>query len=118
MEVGVAAMPATAVPTTKAAANYDVGAAVVVVVAARITVIASVIICGRADSDAYAKRPRVESHLRHCWRRRGRRQQSRRTNSKRKLSHLSPPVTNSLRKGNAKRRGHVPRNAPSARELA
>jgi hypothetical protein len=41
-------MPATAVPTTKAAANHDVGAAVVVVVAARITVIAAVIICGRA----------------------------------------------------------------------
>src|ERR1700745_647557 len=92
MEVDMAAipgttMPATAVPATKVTANHDVGAAVVVVVAARITVIAAVIICGRADSPASAKRPRVESHLRHCRRSRGRCQQSRRTNSKRKLSH-------------------------------
>src|SRR5271157_5116493 len=91
MEVDVAAMPATTVPTTPAAANHDVGAAIVVIVAARIAVIAAVIICGRADSDA--KRPRVESHLRHCRRRCGRRQQGRSTKSKRKLSHFSPPVS-------------------------
>jgi hypothetical protein len=73
MEMGVTVMPTTAMPTTPAAANHDVGAAVVVVVTARIAVIPAVIICGRADSDAYAKRPRVETYLRHCRRRRGRR---------------------------------------------
>src|SRR5215472_9693223 len=86
MEMGVAAMPAT-VATVPAAADHDVGAAVVIVVAARIAVITAVIIYGRADSDAHAKRPRVESHLRHCRRRCGLRQQGRCTNSKRKLSH-------------------------------
>jgi len=46
MEVGVTVMPTTAMPTTPAAANHDVGAAVVVVVTARIAVIPAVIICG------------------------------------------------------------------------
>src|SRR6516225_5302974 len=81
----------TAVPT--AAPDHDVRAAIVVIVAARVAVITAVIIGGRAYADAHAKRPRVKTDLRHCRRRRGRRQQGRGANSKRQLSHyllLSP----------------------------
>src|SRR5262249_287045 len=85
-----AAMPTrvpAAVPTAPPAPDHDVRAAVIVVVTARVAVIAAIIIGGRAYADAYAKRPRVETNLRHCRCRRGPCYQPRRTNSKRQLSH-------------------------------
>src|SRR5580704_4994833 len=108
MEVGVAAMPPMMPPAaTPAAADHDVRAAIVIVVAARVTVIAAVIISRRADSNA--KRPRVESHLRHRWRRRSCGQQCRCADSKRKLLHLLLLFSLRVRGRNAKRRKRVPR---------
>src|SRR5215469_15443569 len=100
-------MPPIVPTAAPAAPDHDVRAAVVVIVAARIAVIAAVIIGGRADADA--KRPRVETNLRHCRRSRGCRQQRRRTNSKRQLSHYFLLLPLRLER-NAKRRSHVPRN--------
>jgi hypothetical protein len=98
MEVGgVATMPATVPARTPAAADYDVRSAVIVVIAARIALVAAVVIGRRAASDAHAKRTRVESDLRHCRRRRGRREKRRGTKSKRKFPHHVPPVVVALR---------------------
>jgi hypothetical protein len=92
MEVDMTAMPSavpTAPPAPVAAANHDAWAAIIVVVtaAARIAV-AAVIIGRRADSDAYAEWPSIESNLCHGGRRGSRGQKRRRADSKRKLSHL------------------------------
>src|SRR5207248_10628161 len=93
----------------------DVGAAVIVVIAARIAVVTAVVIGWCADSDAHAERTRVESNLRHCRRSRGRRQKRRRTQSQRKLTHCVPPVVVALKRGNALRCKRVPLRAKTRR---
>jgi hypothetical protein len=57
---------------------------------------------GRAASDAYAKRPRIKSDLRHCRRRRGRRHRAAVPIPSASFLIISPPIAIALRKRNAK----------------
>src|SRR6266550_5653113 len=115
MEVGVTAIPSMMPTAAQAAADHDVRAAVVVIVAARVAVVAAIIIGWRADSDA--KRPRVESDLRHRRGGRGCGQECRCADSKRKLLHLLLLFSLRVRGRNAKRRKRVPRRTAFVREL-